>query len=78
LLAAARDGVSLDTFRAIFTDHTYGAYAICRHADPSEPPQQQTATRTSVIMDLTARAMYLSAGQPCQNDYQPITLQVHE
>jgi isopenicillin-N N-acyltransferase-like protein len=75
LLSGVRGGVSTDTFRAILADHAYGAYAICRHADPSEPLLQQTATRASVIMDLQSCSMYLSVGQPCQQAYEPITLQ---
>jgi isopenicillin-N N-acyltransferase-like protein len=78
LLSAARDKVSPETFSTILADHTYGAYAICRHADPAEPPPQQTATRTSVIVDLTAREMHLAAGQPCHKEYQSITLPVRQ
>lgn len=71
---AARASVSADTFRAILRDHAYGAYAICRHADPGEPLLQQTATRASVIMDLEARTLYLAAGQPCRQEYRPFSL----
>jgi hypothetical protein len=74
LLSAARGQVTLDTFHAILADHTCGAYAICRHAEPSEPPLQQTATRASVVMDLEARTLYLAAGQPCQEEYEAVSL----
>jgi isopenicillin-N N-acyltransferase-like protein len=72
LLNAARGQVTLDTFHTILSDHTYGAYAICRHPEPAEPPLQQTATRASVIMDLAARTMHLAAGQPCQEEYEAL------
>lgn len=72
--AAERREVSEATFRRILTDHTYGAYAICRHADPGEPHLQQTATRASVIMDLAARTMHLAEGQPCREAYTAIPL----
>lgn len=72
--AAVQGQVSASTFRAIFRDHTYGPYAICRHAVPDEPPLQQTATRASLIMDLTARTLHLAAGQPCQANYQAFSL----
>jgi isopenicillin-N N-acyltransferase-like protein len=72
--AAGRGAVSVETFRSILRDHAYGAYAICRHVDPSEPPLQQTATRASVIMDLSARALYLAAGQPCCEGYRSFGL----
>lgn len=72
--AAAEGAVSLDAFRTILSDHAYGAYAICRHAEPTEPPLQQTATRASVIMDLTSRTLHLALGQPCQAEYQAFSL----
>jgi isopenicillin-N N-acyltransferase-like protein len=74
LSAAARQGsVSLDIFHTILSDHTYGAYAICRHAEPSESPLQQTATCASLVMDLPALTMYLASGQPCREEFQAIT-----
>jgi isopenicillin-N N-acyltransferase-like protein len=72
--AAVRGDVSLDTLRAIFGDHAYGAYAICRHAVADEPPLQRSATLASVMMDLGTREMHLASGQPCQHDYQVLTL----
>jgi isopenicillin-N N-acyltransferase-like protein len=74
LVAAQRGGISLDTTRAVLTDHAYGSYAICRHPDPTEPPLQQTATRASAIMDLTARKLYLALGQPCDSEFLPFSL----
>ena len=75
LSAAAIDrGISFDTFRTILRDHAYGAYAICRHAEPAEPPLQQTATCASAIMDLTRRTLHLAAGQPCQVQYPAFSL----
>ncbi len=73
--AAAQGEVSMDTCRAILSDHAYGAYAICRHAEPSEPPLQQSATRASLILDLQARTMHLALGQPCSEAYQEICLE---
>jgi isopenicillin-N N-acyltransferase-like protein len=72
--AAVDPGISEDTFRAILRDHAYGSYAICRHAEPSEPPLQQTATCASAIMDLSGRSLHLVAGQPCQAPYQKYSL----
>jgi isopenicillin-N N-acyltransferase-like protein len=74
LLRAHLGQITLDTYQALLSDHTYGPYAICRHADPGEPALQQSATRASVVMDLSARTMYLAAGQPCREEYRPFTL----
>jgi isopenicillin-N N-acyltransferase like protein len=66
LLAAQVGRVSLATFHAILCDHAYGHAAICRHPDPALPPQEQTETRASLIMELSERRLHLAAGQPCQ------------
>lgn len=68
--AARQRKVRLETFESILTDHAYGAYGICRHVDPEEPALQQTATRASVIMDLSERILHVAAGQPCQQEHQ--------
>jgi isopenicillin-N N-acyltransferase-like protein len=72
--AASQRDISRDTLSAIFRDHAHGAYAICCHPEPSEPALEQTATRASVIMDLEARTLHLTAGRPCRHEYQPYTL----
>jgi isopenicillin-N N-acyltransferase-like protein len=72
LLRAHLGQVTLDTYQALLSDHTYGAYAICRHADPDEPALQQSATRASVVMDLSAQTMYVAAGQPCSEEFRAV------
>jgi isopenicillin-N N-acyltransferase-like protein len=72
LLQSAAGHTTLDTFRAILTDHAYGAYSICRHPDPAESTLQQSATRASLIMDLKERVLHLAAGQPCCQEYYPV------
>jgi isopenicillin-N N-acyltransferase-like protein len=74
LLAASPGDISLDTFHRILADHTYGNYAICRHAALGEPVLQQSATRASMVMDLGARTIYVAAGQPCQEEYRLVAL----
>jgi isopenicillin-N N-acyltransferase-like protein len=71
--AAEQRQVSFDTFHGILSDHAYGAYAICRHAAPEESPLEQTATRASIIMDLSARTIYVAVGQPCQEERQALS-----
>jgi isopenicillin-N N-acyltransferase-like protein len=73
LLDSARGRVSMETLKAILSDHAYGAGAICRHPDSDEPWLQQTKTHASMILDLSARMIYLAAGQPCREGYQAIT-----
>ena len=73
LLAGAAGSASMETFRAILSDHAYGAYAICRHPALEEPALQQTATRASLILDLSERVLHVAAGQPCREDYRKIS-----
>jgi isopenicillin-N N-acyltransferase-like protein len=72
--AAAQRDVSFDSLATILRDHAHGAYAICRHSDPSEPAFEQTATRASVIMDLAARTLHIAPSQPCCHPYEPVYL----
>jgi isopenicillin-N N-acyltransferase-like protein len=67
--AARQKKVTIESLQTILTDHAHGAYAICRHVDPQESTQDQTATRASVIMDLSKRAMHVAVGQPCQDEH---------
>jgi isopenicillin-N N-acyltransferase-like protein len=58
----------------LFTDHDNYPASICRHVNPSDPPYLHTMTVASCIIDLAARKMLVSHGQPCQASYQEITL----
>jgi isopenicillin-N N-acyltransferase-like protein len=74
LVAVEAGQISVDTARTILTDHAYGSYAICRHTEPAEPELQQTATRASAIMDLSARMLHLALGQPCRSAFLRFSL----
>jgi isopenicillin-N N-acyltransferase-like protein len=54
-------------------DHFGYPYSICRHVDKKKPWYDQWQTNASVIMDLTDQVMWVSAGPPCQNEYQRFT-----
>ena len=72
-IAANRRGLSIDRVQTILKDHTYGAYAICRHPEPAEDRLEQSATCASLVMDLSAGTLHLAAGQPCREAYRPYT-----
>ncbi len=50
-------------------DHFGFPYSVCRHPDEKKKWHDQWRTNTSVIMDLTNRVMWASAGPPCENEY---------
>jgi isopenicillin-N N-acyltransferase like protein len=62
--------VTLDDFRALLTDHADYPFGVCSHPDPRLPACEQAATIASVLMDLTARHIWVTAGNPCQAPYQ--------
>jgi isopenicillin-N N-acyltransferase-like protein len=64
----------LDRFRALLADHADYPYSICAHPDPNLHPLEQGATIASVLMDLTARQMWVAPGPPCQAAYQELDL----
>ena len=73
-LQAAKTARTLDDFRTVLADHADFPYSICAHPDPAEHPSEQGATIASVLMDLTAREIWLAAGNPCQTPYEQLKI----
>ena len=69
-LRAARTARTLDDFGVLLADHADYPHSICAHPDPADHPCEQCATIASVLMDLTARHIWLAAGNPCQAPYE--------
>ncbi|MFC5179409.1 C45 family autoproteolytic acyltransferase/hydolase [Nocardioides taihuensis] len=67
--------LTVDALRCALSDHADFPAAVCCHPDPREPRWQQWATVMSVVLDLDARTMYLSDGNPCQNEYRSLTFE---
>jgi isopenicillin-N N-acyltransferase-like protein len=63
---------TLDDARRLLADHADYPYSICAHPEPGEHPLEQGATITSVLMNLTAGQMWVTAGNPCQARYQEV------
>ena len=62
--------VEVRTFKEIFSDHVGHPESICRHADPALSENDQTVTVFSVVFDLTNRAAWICAGNPCEGEYR--------
>ncbi|OUQ25201.1 hypothetical protein B5E80_05290 [Flavonifractor sp. An135] len=71
LLRAAvdRGPAGFPEIQDILRDHMGYPDAICRHEDPSDPPEKRMGTVFSIAMNLTRRELYLTAGNPCQTPY---------
>ena len=70
----AAQAETLDDFRILLADHADYPNSICAHLNPAEHPREQGATIASVLMDLTARRLWLAAGLPCQVPHQPLDI----
>jgi len=70
----AAGSATLDDFRALLADHADYPHSICSHPDPGDHPLEQGATVASVLMDLTARRLWLAPGNPCQAPYSELDL----
>lgn len=66
--------VAIADVQEYLTDHREHPYSICRHENWNEPPSEHYITVTAVVMDVPARAMYLTDGPPCVNEYQTVRL----
>lgn len=53
---------------AILADHDRNPYSICRHVDPAAPIS--STTLASFIMVPAEGAIYIAAGNPCQQQYK--------
>jgi isopenicillin-N N-acyltransferase like protein len=57
------------TLQGILRDHVNFPDSICNHAVYDIDPLDREKTITSLVMDLTARQMHVSWGNPCENKY---------
>jgi isopenicillin-N N-acyltransferase-like protein len=60
---------TIKTLQAIQRDHINYPDSICNHAVNYPDPLDRQKTINALVIDLTARVMHLSWGNPCQNPY---------
>lgn len=73
LLAMDSGHIDISSFRRVFTDHFSYPDSLCWHINPNDDTESHTKTIRSIIMDLTEGAMYLTEGNPCENNYVKLT-----
>lgn len=76
MLAEAKSAGTLHAqgLMALLRDHHGRPDSVCRHPNPDLPEEERVESVVSVLQDLTARRMYVTAGTPCTSDYLEITL----
>ncbi len=65
---------SLKTLKAIQRDHLNFPNSICNHMTDDIAPLDREKTINALIIDLTARAMHIAWGNPCETRYQTFYL----
>ncbi|WP_067968701.1 C45 family autoproteolytic acyltransferase/hydolase [Nocardiopsis trehalosi] len=65
----AGGGATPERFQAALRDHAEYPLGVCAHPDPRRPEPERSATLVSVVMDLTARRMWIADGNPCTAPY---------
>ncbi len=68
--------INLEEIKKVASDHFDHPYSICRHIDDASKAENRMETIVSVIMDLNERSMYLSEGNPCENEYKEVPLEL--
>jgi isopenicillin-N N-acyltransferase-like protein len=76
LLEAGRRGETLDGqgMMRILRDHDGRPDSVCRHQNLSWPEEWRVETVVSVLIDCTARQMYVASGIPCEHEFQRVDL----
>ena len=59
--------INVETVMEILADHEHHPYSICRHIDPAAPIS--SVTLASFIAVPAEGAIYIAAGNPCEQDY---------
>jgi isopenicillin-N N-acyltransferase-like protein len=73
LVPAGRLGV--DDVAGTLASHAHAPDAICTHRDEAGRPWiERIGTLASLVMDVTARRLWLAAGHPCSAPLQPVPL----
>ena len=65
---------TVKSLQTIQRDHINFPNSICNHSFEDANPLDREQTINAMVMDLTARVMYLSWGNPCENPFHPYYL----
>jgi isopenicillin-N N-acyltransferase-like protein len=65
---------SVKSLQAIQRDHVNFPNSICNHAVEDLVPMDREKTINALVIDLTARAIHMAWGNPCENQYHTFYL----
>jgi isopenicillin-N N-acyltransferase-like protein len=73
ILSQSQGRIDVKIFQEVLKDHFDKPNSICTHPNVTQPPEQQSQTNASLIMDLAARRFYIAKGPPCEHEYVDLT-----
>jgi isopenicillin-N N-acyltransferase like protein len=65
--------INLNRLKEIQSDHVGYPHSICMHVDPDAPAK--ICSVFAVVADLKNKELYMTPGQPCENDYVKLTFE---
>jgi isopenicillin-N N-acyltransferase-like protein len=74
LLRHGSGSIGIDAIRTALSDHFSAPAAICRHPDTTLPEAKRVISVAAIAIDLNARTLYVTDGQPCQSAFQAVPL----
>lgn len=69
---------SLKIIKQAMSDHLGHPESLCTHPDPRRPPLKHWATLVSSCVDLTTGDYRVTAGTPCDRDYQHLPWNLYD
>jgi isopenicillin-N N-acyltransferase-like protein len=66
---------TIKTLQSIQRDHLNFPNSICNHCISGDEPLDREKTINALIIDLTAAAMHIAWGNPCENQYHTYYLE---
>lgn len=72
-LLAERSPTCVENLMDVMRDHDSAPQAICLHPDPNEG-DEASAVMFSMVADVGAKRMWVTAGNPCESEYTEIDL----
>ena len=73
-LLKAQKPLHIPYIQQILKDHENHPQSLCRHKDSKLPESQHTITKTSMIMDLEERKIWVTDGNPCEAVFESFKL----
>jgi isopenicillin-N N-acyltransferase-like protein len=70
---ATQTPLGRDELIALLRDESQGAQSVCRHPDPALPPEVRIESVAGVVMDLTARTMWIAPDVPSKADFHAVS-----